>query len=235
MFARDMLLAALAMTMPCASPLAQDTTATVTGSIVDTTGVAIVGAQVFVNRVGPRSTSDARGRFRLVSLAAGELMIVVRHLGYHSATVKLTLARGETREIAVRLAPLPVPLDTIVSEAQATSENLRRNGFYARQRAGFGYFLTRDEIERMRAIDLNDLLRRLPFLQVSERLGRTRVTTQNGTCRPVLYLDRMPVPDLDVIPVEIVDGVEWYHHAADVPVEFVRPRATCAALIIWTR
>lgn len=235
MFALYTRLAALAVAIPLASTVAQDTTATVTGSITDTSGIAIVGAQIFVNRVGPRSTSDSRGRFRLVGLAAGDRMIVVRHMGYHSATIKLSLALGETREVAVRLALLPVPLDTIVSEAQATGENLRRNGFSARQRFGFGYFLTRDEIERMRPINLTDVLRHLPFLQVNEHLGRTWLTTENGTCRPILYLDRMPVPDVNDIPVEIVDGVEWYRHAMDVPVEFVRPGATCAAVVIWTR
>jgi len=235
MFARRMLVAALTLTIPMSALHGQDTTATVTGRVSDSAGVAIVGAQVFVNRVGPRSLSDSSGRFRLVGLAAGARMIVVRRVGYHSATLTLSLARGETRDVTVRLAALPVPLDTIVSEAQATSENLRRNGFYARRRLGFGYFLSRDEIERMRPVTLTDVLRRLPFLHVSEHLGRTSVVTQDRTCRPVLYLDRMPVADVDGIPVEIVDGLEWYRHATEVPVEFVRPGAACAALLIWTR
>ena len=235
MFARITHVAALALLIPLSSPLAQDTTATVTGTITDSAGVPLAGAQVFVNRVGPRSTSDAQGRFRLVGLAPGYRLIGIRRLGYHSATVTLSLARGQTRDVTVRLAVLPVPLDTVVSEARATSENLRRNGFDARRRSGFGYFLTRDDIDRMRPVDLTNLLRRLPFLRVTERLGRIWVTTQSGTCRPVIYLDRMPMPDVLDLPVDFVDGIEWYRHTAQVPVEFVRARATCAALIIWTR
>ena len=68
MFARITHVAALALLIPLSSPLAQDTTATVTGTITDSAGVPLAGAQVFVNRVGPRSTSDAQGRFRLVEI-----------------------------------------------------------------------------------------------------------------------------------------------------------------------
>lgn len=235
MFARRVVIAFLASAIPLLSLRAQDSTATITGRVTDSSDVAVAGAEVFVHRGAARSISDSLGRFRLTRVAPGERTIVVRRPGYRSATLTLLLAPGSTRDIGVRLATLPAPLDTIVTEARATSENLRRNGFYQRRKFGFGDFVDRDAISRMRPFDLTSLLRRLPFVDVVERLGRRQVLLQNGRCRPLLYVDGMRVPDLVDIPVELVDGVEVYRRAVEVPVEFTRAGSACGAVIIWTR
>jgi hypothetical protein len=138
--------------------------------------------------------------------------------------------------VTVRLEPLPVPLDTIVSEAAALEEHLRRTGFLARQRMGFGTFLTREQIGRMHVTDVWEVLRRVPLLEVVEPApGRRLILMQNGTCRPQLYLDGMRTPDVEGVPASFVDGIEIYRHAGDVPVEFSLSGRACGAIVVWTR
>lgn len=215
---------------------AQDTTAVVTGRVVDSAGTALAGAEVFVREPAMRVRVDSAGHFRLAPLPAGERLVTARRLGYRSATERVTLQRGERRELTFRLAVLPAPLDSVVSEAQATSENLRRSGFTRRQRMGFGYFVTRDEIAQQRPFDLYDLFQRVPFVQVVRgRAGGRLLVLQPGNCRPRVYLDGLPTIGLEAIPPEIVDGIEVYRHATDIPIEFSASGRACGAVLVWTR
>lgn len=235
MHARVILAGVFALATPLATSVAQGTTATLTGHVTDTAGTALAGAVITVSRVGPRGRSDPSGAFRITGIRPGTRIVVVQHPRYHSATLKLSLRRGETRDTTVRLQVLPVPLDTVKTEARATSENLQRNGFYTRQRLGFGYFLDRDAIARMPGYDIADILRHVPFVQVLGTPGLPVLLLSPSNCRPAVYVDGLPNPYIGDIPVEIVDGVEVYRHATDVPVEYTHGRSPCGAVLIWTR
>lgn len=232
---RRTFLVVLAVATPLARSRAQDTTATLTGRVVDSAGVVLPNSDVSVNRTGLRTSTDSAGRFRLAGIAAGERVVVVRHPGHHSAILTLTLRRGERRDTLVTLAKLPVLLDTVVTEAQAMSENLRRAGFLNRQRAGFGYFIDRDGIARLNAFDIADVLRRVPFVQSVDAFGAPRILSEGRICRPALYLDGMPTSSVAALPVELVDGIEVYRHTADIPIQYTRARSMCGAVLIWTR
>ena len=220
---------------PQARAGASDTTAVVSGQVVDTTGVGIAGADVSVAGTAASALTDARGSFRLDAVPAGARTLSVRRVGYRSSTMPLTVRAGEAQRITVRLTSLPVPLDTITSEAKAMDEYLRRSGFYQRQRAGFGDFVTREEIDRMHVVSMWDVLRRIPLLEVVDAgAGRRFVVMQGGTCRPRIYLDGMRTPDLEAVPAAFVDGIEVYRHASTVPVEYGGGQA-CGAILVWTR
>ena len=234
---RLLVLCLVPLLLPWRTVQGQDTSAVVVGRITSTAGVPVSGVQVTVSRFATKARSDSGGHFRLSGLPPERrLAMTMRRSGFHSLTIALTLRRGETRELILQLAPLPVPLDTMVTEAQAASENLRRAGFYNRQRLGFGEFLTRDDIARMHAVDLWDVLGRVPFLQV-RRTPLLQVLAQvpGGTCRPSIYLDGMHSGDIEGIPVDVIDGIELYRHRAQIPLEFSAQGTACATLLLWTR
>lgn len=234
---RAVLLAALlaAATLSSVAP-AQQSPATVTGLITDSGGVPLPGVEVTSSRPQRRAVTTPDGRFRLGGLEPGDQVLSFRRIGHRSLAIHVLLRAGETRDTVVALAVLPVPLDTIRTEAEALEENLRQAGFYDRQRMGLGDFLTRAAIERMAAIDVWAVLRRVPFVDVVDAgPGRRFVLMANGTCRPVLYVDGLRTPDLIGIPVEIIDGIEVYRRPTLVPVEYNAAGRACGAVLIWTR
>lgn len=234
---RALLLAALLMAVAASSVLrAQQAPATVTGRVTDSSAAPLAGVEVSASRPTVRTTTGADGRFRLSGLEPGDHVLTFRRIGVRSLAIHVALEPGETRDTVVVLAMLPVPLDTIRTEAEALEENLRQAGFYRRQRMGFGDFVTRADIARMPATDVWAVLRRVPFVDVLEAgAGRRFVLMASGTCRPVLYVDGIRTPDLVGIPVEIIDGIEVYRRPALVPVEYSAAGRACGAVLIWTR
>ena len=215
---------------------AQDAPAIMTGRVTDSSAAPLQGVEVTSSRPQARAVTDADGRFRLAALEPGDQVLTFRRVGLRSLAIHVALQPGEVRDTAVVLAMLPVPLDTIRTEADALEENLRQAGFYRRQKMGFGDFLTRADIARMPAADVWSVLRRIPFVDVLDAgPGRRLVLMASGTCRPQLYLDGLRTPDLIGIPVDIIDGIEVYRRATLVPVEYNAGGRACGAVLFWTR
>lgn len=234
---RPVLVAALLAIASAAAPAAaQQNPSAIVGVVTDSGNGPLQGVEVTSSRPALRATTDRAGRFRLAGLEPGEQVLTFRRVGYRSLAIHIVLQPGETRDTAVALAVLPVPLDTIRTEAEALQENLRQAGFYRRQQMGLGDFLTRAEIARGAAFDVWAVLRRIPFVDVLDAgPGRRFVLMANGTCRPLLYVDGLRTPDLIGIPVEIIDGIEVYRRPALVPVEYNAGGRACGAVLIWTR
>ena len=78
---------------------AQGTTATILGTITDTSGAAVAGAAVQVRNVGTGSTqsvmSDAQGRYRVADLGVGEYEVQAGQTGFSTLVHKgITLTVG---------------------------------------------------------------------------------------------------------------------------------------------
>lgn len=217
-------------------PVAAQQAATVTGRVTDSTGAPLARVQVTSTRPARTATSDEDGRYRLDGLWPGQQTLTARRVGTRSSTVTVTVEPGAVRTVDFRLDVLAVALDTIVTEAEAIEETLEEAGFYRRQRMGFGEFVTRSELERMNAIDLWDVMRRIPFLEVVDRGGGRRyLFTAEGRCRPHIFVDGLTAIDLDGIPLSMVYGIEVYRRASQVPLEYSAAGRACAAVLVWTR
>ena len=215
--------------------VAQDAAAAVTGRVTDAPGAGLAGAEVVSQRPLLRVLTDGDGRFVLQGLQPGVQVLTVRHLGYRSVAVRLTLRPGATRDTVVALARLPAPLDAVRTEADAVSENLARSGFLARQRMGVGQFLTRDDLARQRDGDFWDAMRHVPFVEVVDgRAGRLLVTASR-TCRLTVFVNGVRTPDVEGIPASFIDGVEVYRHASMIPAEYALAGRACGVVLVWTR
>jgi hypothetical protein len=193
--------------------------------------------------VGPTASTGNDGSFSLKAPAPGIYRLRAEIAGYITAvTPAIELGSTDKIDLTWRLLAGAVSIRpvAIVSSSRRTSGRL--SGFYDRaQRKGFGYFITRDQIDKMRPFFVTDLLRTVPGLQVvpSARSFGNEVVTSDG-CRPAVFLDGSHFPLLgesidDIVTPEAIEGIEVYTHAVEVPAQFQAPGGTCGAIVLWTR
>ena len=100
-----------------------------------------------------------------------------------------------------------------------------------------GQFLTGEEIRDLHPRFTSDVFRRVAGASV--RGARFGSTIRLRGCRPKLWIDRVPVRDVEldevVTPAEIA-GLEIYASSAGMPAEYMdREPRPCGVILVWTR
>jgi hypothetical protein len=121
---------------------------------------------------GAKATTDAAGRFTLRGVVAGSQVVTVSHPAHGTRTAEveveggaaeLDLRMGEGTRLAA-LVTTPYALDALRVEGRAERRSLGAVGFYERQRAGNGFFLTEKDFQR--GVPLSTVMRMVPGLRV---------------------------------------------------------------------
>jgi hypothetical protein len=130
--------------------------------------------------------------------------------------------------------------------------------FYDRRATGIGAFITRDDIERRTAARLSDLLATIPGVRVSRsdalgqaevQMGRTALRppvssrrserSLGGDCRVNYYLDGVWLSPgtfyIDDLSPSVIEGIEIYRGASEIPAPFRQRETACGLIVIWTR
>ena len=241
----------------------------IVGTVVDdATAAAVEGALVGIGETGFEAVTTHDGAFRLDGVPAGSVTLRVQHVAYGERTARIAVESGRVFDVELRLTPEPIEVDTLAVRIVAErSLRLDVSGFYERRRwmeaLGLGHFMTRDEIERRRPLELSHLLGDVPrvdFIRACPS-GRCAVPIVSGTASscgnvksrgdigPSLYVDghhvRLAVGaagagarvlGIDEIarPADVA-GIEVYTGLGDLPGEFADPNAQrCGAIVIWT-
>jgi len=149
--------------------------------------------------------TDGDGTYVLRAPRPGRYFVEARRIGYRSwVDGPVDLHEGDDWETEFHLLALPVELDPLESTAEAMRMEpmLVRVGFYERQRADFGHFITRDEIEKRSPPRMSDLLNAVPGVRIMPEgggLGRSTVSlrgsvlSEGTTCHPRVYVDGLIV------------------------------------------
>ncbi|WP_419947916.1 carboxypeptidase regulatory-like domain-containing protein [Candidatus Palauibacter sp.] len=192
--------------------------------------------------------TDRRGRFAIAGVPAGEHRIEARRLGYADLASPVTVTRGLTTELEIRLVPAPREMEPIVVTA-VRPRRLEVGGFYERKYYGElvsgGTFFTLEDIDRRRPVRITHMLADAPGIRLRcpgsgfrDCWVESSRAASVGGCELRGYLDGSPVPveDLDsiVLPVEVA-GIEVYQGPAQLPPEFAGYDARCGAVVIWTK
>jgi hypothetical protein len=240
--------------------------AVVTGAVRDdSTGRPIEGAEVLIEALGRRTSTDLSGRFLLDGLPPGLRVLLVRRIGYHPVSVMVQISGRDTARVDIVLEPMIVELaPLVVTEAPPRPpRGIGREAFEERRRMGFGAFLDSVTLRRSEHLRVDDVLRRHTRVRLStilvageERLVALspRMPGRDGRlCFLQVWLDGLlffrgglmsprdpeaeaKIPDLrSFVDVGSLELVEVYYGAAGTPVEFGGHTAQCGTIVLWTR
>lgn len=203
------------------------------------------GARVEAPVSGAYSVTRPDGTFRIDSMPAGTQLIVVRQLGFEPISVTVNVTSRQPADIRVALGPTANILDPVLVTARRNSA-LEKQGFFQRQRAGLGTYITREEVDKRKPQFLTDLLTNVSGIRVVRTMSGTivrsdqinSITGGGGRCTR-LWVDgaewRVVMPgDLDAfISTRDLAGVEIYR-PRETPAQFAG-FDDCVTLVVWTQ
>ena len=214
------------------------------GTVRDSLGQAIIGAQIGISGSRLIVETDDSGRFELAKVKPGMLTLRFRRLGYQPDTLELLVLAGKTIPLDVKLTRLSVSLTPVVITGRADLRGWRE-GFYHRKEIGAGHYFTAADIDKRNPSQLTDMFRMLPGVTIQPTRGiirnQLRFRGRKG-CAPLTVLDGTPLSagefDIDNITPFSVAAVEVYPGLI-VPPQFtvapgIGPR-TCGAVVIWSK
>ncbi len=183
--------------------------------------------------------------------ATGGYFVRVQRAGYDATRSGILHVPPDAAvQVRVNLRPDPAMLEavTITGEAPVRTRQLRE--FWKRRRQHRGFNFSRQEIERIGAREVLDVLRHVPTFRRQGTRPRDRSISLNfRRCTPVVYVDgwELPYTDGDVdgvfqtivasMPIDLVYGVEVFTNLADVPAQLQATKynaASCGVIAVWT-
>ena len=216
--------------------LGEDNPGRLEGRVFDAvTKDPVINAAVTVAGRPTEVETDRWGRYILTGVPAGAAQFEVRRMGYEPLRQTLDVTSGLTTQVDIGLVPDPAEMEPLVATT-VRSRRLESKGFYERrywgEMLGTGEFLTPEDLDRSRPINLGQLILQ-SGLRPPEPRGRT------GLFRGCLevYRDNTRVSSAGVhrfvTPGEPV-GVEIYRAPAALQVGLTRYNRMCDLVLIWT-
>jgi hypothetical protein len=216
------------------------------GIVVDSLGVGVPFAQVFVFDSQQGTVADNDGRFRLERLPLARTRFAVRRIGFAPVYFDIDAPVAATVEVQVRMHQ-NVPILTTVEISDDVRTPLQKEGFYTRMAAGHGLFVTPEMLAAMRPARASDALLSIPNVVVNRRGSRTRITTANLQCEYALVVDKIRVgqpgsrvrtttPD-DAVSATDLYAIEVYPRNRGLPAHFLGMTSEdgCGTIVIWTK
>lgn len=215
----------------------------ITGVVTDGAGIPLFGATVLVAGTSLSAVTDDRGEFHIAGVTPGVIELRARRLGFVPAVRQARVANQRAERVELKMMPLPTMLAPVVVQMPRVEYRGRLAGYYERlRRRSGGQFITRDMLERKQYRSLSQVLAQAPGVRsYGLRSGGGAVRMRGQSCRPLVWLDGMPMPagevDLDAFPVSTIHGVELYLGGTTAPPDFMlhRGASNCGTILLWSR
>lgn len=225
------------------TPLRSAGQAILTGTVKDTSGAPIFGAEITVKGSPANTRTDEHGNFRLTDIPMGETSVTVRRLGFAPFKGGVQVSQPSGAQLTVRMTPVAASLPPVVVRADRMDYRGRLAGYYGRlEKKSAGYFITREQIDRERPSTMGQLLQHVPGIRASRgRAGIMGVRMRGRTCWPLVWIDGTPMPagevDLDSFVPSSIQGIELYLGSTTAPFSYIYDRdlSSCGTILIWSR
>ncbi len=186
--------ALLALLAVVARPV-QAQSGSVSGQVSDSTGGAVAGAIVTVDKTSLRATTSASGRYVLRGVPAGSQVIRIRAIGFLPASATVEVAGDRTQDFALVRSPVELaPIDIVVGS--------RGRHTAAEELAVPVDVYTAEQIQQQGTTETSQILQ---SLSPSVNFPRQSVTDANDIMRP--FTLRGLSPDHTLV---LVNG--WRRH-----------------------
>lgn len=218
-----------------------DTTATLVGTVASAqTGNTVQRARVILPGIARGAMTDEEGKFRITDLPPGLYKAKVAYFDYSTNQRPVRLERGKITRVTFLLDRNVLEVAELKVEAERREPRDREmQGFYRRQKRGFGLFITREDIEKRNPQRTSDMFRGLPSVYVAPtRFDRSQVFIGRAVdrCRPDLWIDGSLTKSyyVDDIDPDAVKAIEVYRRTSETPPEYTRTNTGCGTILIWT-
>ncbi|WP_420127973.1 carboxypeptidase regulatory-like domain-containing protein [Longimicrobium sp.] len=197
------------------------------------------------SQVVAQAQTDSAGRFTLQ--APGRYWLLGSAPGYEASETDLFPVEAQGARVSFVIGRSAVVLETVTATGLGAEDRLWYGGFHQRmdERNG-GRFITAEQIDRQRFMQMIDLLRSIPSFEVivgasggdsrSFRVRMRHPLSIRGHCWTNIYLNGMRVEAESIQnlnPAE-VEGVEIYTSA--IPAQFNSSMGgACGVIVIWMK
>jgi TonB-dependent receptor len=187
----------------------------VAGSVKDSAGAVLQGAQIVLQPAAASAASDALGNFVLLNVAPGTYTVTVSYVGFAKFQTTVTVVAGQTAVVNATMAISSANQQVVVSaslEGDAAAINEQRTS------ANILDVQTDTQIQSLPNQNVADAIGRMPGVTLQRNEGEGQYVQIRGT-EPRLSnttVDGVVVPgpdpevrqvDLDTIPAGIVGGI----------------------------
>jgi TonB-dependent receptor len=200
-----------------ASMGAQERKGSIAGTVADSSGAVLKGAQIALAPQSLNVVSDVQGQFFINGLDPGSYTLTITYVGFAPLTKTVEVAANQTANVEAKLAVESVNLQVLVTaerpSAEAEAVNVERTADNIVQ------ILPAEVIRSLPNANMADALGRLPSVTLERDEGEGKYVQVRGT-EPRLTnttIDGMNVPSpesgvrqikFDAIPADIVEAVE---------------------------
>jgi TonB-dependent receptor len=187
----------------------------ITGTVSDTSGAALRGAQIVIQPSGATVASDAQGQFFIPNLAAGSYTVIITYVGFATATNTVSVTSGQASSLDAVLA-----VGSANTQVDVTANLIGDAGAINEQRTSENILSveTEAQIQALPNANIADAVGRMPGVTLQRNEGEGQYVQIRGT-EPRLSnttIDGVLVPgpdpqvrqvDLDTIPADLVGSV----------------------------
>jgi hypothetical protein len=200
------------------------------------------------SQVAAQARTDSAGRFTLQAPTPGSYWLLGDAPGYEASETDLFAVPEQGARVSFVIGRAPVVLETVTATGTGSADRLWYGGFHQRMdENNGGRFITAEQIDRQRFVQMVDLLRSIPSFEVivgasggdsrSFRIRLRHPLSIRGQCWTNIYLNGMRVEAESIQnlnPAEL-EGVEFYTNGA-VPAQFNSSMGgACGVIVIWTK
>lgn len=214
------LVSLLAIAICCFWPAvlaAQQQKGTIAGTVTDSSGGVLKGAQISLEPVGTSLVSDVQGQFFINDLNPGSYTVTITYVGFAPFTKSVDVVANQTANVEAKLEVQSVNLQVLVTAERPSAEAEAVN--QERTADNIVQVLPAEVIRSLPNANMADALGRLPSVTLERDEGEGKYVQVRGTAPQLTNttIDGMSVPSpekgvrqikFDAIPADIVEAVE---------------------------